>query len=266
MGLREINYGQVVVNAATDSGVCFNLGSLPISLQHSNEAAVLNVTVAGMSFATRCVVEFKKSAEQEGIVFVPNSAPARLVDSFVSNRGAGLITSGTLTLGAAGFAAAEAITNNPDAASTAGMLGCFGLVHMFRGAASGMKDGIKKYGLDSVAFVSAVSAYIIANPDLPMVVKGAYGSIALLSMYMAAKHEKADGIKQPDIYFALTSYAAALLTMDDNVEVAKGFAGWATGYLSLDAMRKKGGVWQALTSWRRKNNDGGNGLDLGNDI
>ncbi len=226
VGLRNINYRQVAVNAATDAGVCFNAGSIPVSIQHSWEAAAINAGVASMSFATR----------------------------FASNRGAGLITSGALTLTAGGFAAAEALTNNPEAASTAGMLTCFGLVHTFRGVATGMKDSIKKYALDSVAFVSAVSAYIIANPDLPDAVKLAYGGVAALSTYMAIRGQKADGAKQPDLYFALTSYASAAFSAEENINVAMGFVGWATGYLSLDAMRKKGGVWQAVTSIGSKKN------------
>jgi len=254
VGLRNINYRQVAVNAATDAGVCFNAGSIPVSIQHSWEAAAINAGVASMSFATRFAVEMKKSAEEAGGEFNSQNAASKMFHRFASNRGAGLITSGALTLTAGGFAAAEALTNNPEAASTAGMLTCFGLVHTFRGVATGMKDSIKKYALDSVAFVSAVSAYIIANPDLPDAVKLAYGGVAALSTYMAIRGQKADGAKQPDLYFALTSYASAAFSAEENINVAMGFVGWATGYLSLDAMRKKGGVWQAVTSIGSKKN------------
>ena len=264
MGLRKINFKQIAVNSATDAGVCFNVGNVPVSMQHSWEAAALNVTVAGMSFASRFVVEFKKAAEEQGFKVVPANRISKALDRFASNRGAGLVTSGTLTLTAAGFATAEAMNGNPDAASTAGMLGCFGLVHTFRGVATGMKDGIKKYGLDTVAFISAVSAYIIANPDLPVAVKSAYGGVAVLSTYMAIRRQKADGVKQPDLYFALTSYASAALTAEDNVNVALGFFGWASGYLSLDAMRKKGGVWEAISDMRGKGRVA-DGPDMGPD-
>ena len=87
-----------------------------------------------------------------------------------------------------------------------------------------------------------------------------------MSTYMAIRGQKAEGAKQPDLYFALTSYASAAFSAEENVNVAIGFASWATGYLSLDAMRKRGGVWQTIASLRGKRKGGDDGPDLGPDL
>lgn len=80
--------------------------------------------------------------------------------------------------------------------------------------------------------------------------------MALLAMYMVAKNEKTAGFKQSDLYFALTSLAAAASSGDVQ---AFGYAMWASGYLSLSATRNtnkgNGGVFEALMAAIKKSTD-----------
>ena len=255
MTLKLNDYGRIAVNSATDPGVLFNLGNVAVSMQDSWEAAAINGGVALMSATTRAVVEIRDLDD----TYEPQGPLARRFDAFAQNKGAGLVTSGALTIGSSAVMLSQ-IGENPDAAASAGMLACFGLVHTFRGVATGLKDGVKKHAMDAAAFVSAVSAYLIINPELPAPVQLGYLSVAALAVYMGVRKQSAQGFKQPDAYFAATSYAAAALT--DNANVALGFAAWASGYVSIDAMRKKGGVWQRVASMFGK----GGGQPPSNDL
>ena len=103
MTLNSKDYARIVVNSATDPGVLFNIGNVPVSLQYSWEATAVNVGVATLSGATRAVSELKHS----GVEFNPQSFLTQKFDQFTENKGAGLVTSGALTLGAAGITLAE---------------------------------------------------------------------------------------------------------------------------------------------------------------
>jgi len=249
MALKFKDYSRIAVNSVTDPGVLFNAGNVVVSSQHSWEAAAVNGSVALLSGATRAVSEIKAS----GINFSPTNRLLQNFDTFAENKGAGLVTSGALTLTSSAITLAQSGFDDPQAMGAAGMLACFGLVHTFRGVASGMRDGLKKYALDSAGFAMAVGGYLFANPDLPLALKISYGAIACLSVYMTLMRENPSSFKQPDLYFATTSYGAALAT--DEINVAFGFASWATAYLSIDAMNKKGGVWQRVGGFFRNNNE-----------
>lgn len=240
---------KIFFNCLTDPGVLFNLGNFALSIQRSPAAAAFNLAVAGMSAGVRVVSEME--AADIPLKFKTNLG--QKFNVFAKNKGAALMTSGVLTLSAAlAYASQAGLINEANGSKPALMLGCFGLVHLFRGAATNMNSNLKKATTDAAAFMLAVGGYLFANPTLPMGIKASYLGVASLAMYMATKRETAHGLKQPDLYFAATSIVASIFA--PSPEVSLGFLGWAGGYLSLDAMRKnhKDGAYGQLASIKSK--------------
>lgn len=247
MRLSLRDYFWVVVNAITDPGVLFNIGNAPISFQQSFLAGSVNLLVAAIAFFVRMISEFKSS----GVSPVSKNPVVRHFNKLAENKGAALIASGVLTLfsAAAAFFAASISRLATASYLPAGMLACFGLVHMFRGIATGLKDRPAKCYLDAIAFLAATGGYLFANPALPILIKFGYGAVAGLAMYMAMNQQSAKGLKQPDIYFAAMSFIAAAVSSG---VVAFGYALWASAYLSIEAMRKSGGVHQHILKLSRR--------------
>lgn len=245
MGLGSKNCVKIVVNSITDPGVLFNIGNVVVSAQQSPVAACFNTAVAGICLITRTISELKEA----GIKFEPKNFLAQKFNQLSENKGLALIVSGGLTLLSAAAYAGQTALNNGSSYGKVGMLTCFGLVHSFRGVATGLKNRFARATLDSSAFVAAASGYLFANPDLPLPIKLSYGTVAALSVWMAFKGQSAKGLKQPDLYFAATSISSACVTSSPSV--AFGFATWAAAYLSIDAMRKSEGVFDCIADLPR---------------
>ena len=238
------DYARIASNTITDAGVLFNLGNAPISLTltHSVTACVFNVLVAVIALFVRLLCELK----HYGISIESNQLMVRQLNTMADNKGAALMASGILTLFAAvaAFYAVFIGRASPSAYMLVFMLVCFGLVHLFRGIATGCNSLFKKSVLDGIAFVFAATGYVLANPGLPIAVLSGFVAVMLLAVYMAFRQQAFAGFKQPDLYFAATCYIAALFS--DIPVIAFGFFMWGSGYISIYVMRNQQGIEQAI--------------------
>lgn len=235
---------QPIVNTLSDPGVCFNTGNVIATMSESWQAALVSASVASISATARYITERRNLGHE----FHFKGALGKFFNRLSKNKGLSLITSGVLTLGASAVALIQNGSDDLAVIGSASMLACFGLVHSFRGVASDLReDSVLRHSLESSAFFMAASAYIIANPELPLFINASYIGIALLAAKMAFKREAAHGWQQPDIAFALTSFVSAGITFEHSPEVAAAFFLWASGYLSIRALNKKGGVYQVLS-------------------
>lgn len=225
---------KVALNSATDPSVIFNIGNAIYSWPSSRLAASINLSMAAFCALVRCTSELRNMG-----INPPLPGP---VSRFVENRGAALVTDGAFT-GISG--ATHFITNPIEGLTKAFMLTSFGLSKICRGVATGMKKGsLRQKFTDMAAFPVGFIGTSLGMSEAPWEIKiPALGLIALIGAYTFLRHGRSKGPLQPDLMStaAYTSYAALFAQRPEEVVA---FCIWATGYLSLDLLKKTGGVWE----------------------
>jgi len=232
-------FAQAAINSATDPGVILNLGNTALVIEQNLAAGLANMATSTLCFAVRGVTELRK-------IGVPIPLPKKFND-IVENPGNALTTSGIVTLGGAAAASGGIDLSQPETALPAAMMTAFGSSNVLRGIATGFETGTIKQNLfDFTGIMSAVAGFYFANPDAPIAVHMSYVASGLMAGYLAIRNRQAHGIMQPDLAFAATSYTNAATSSSPEVILANVLFG--TGSVTLDAMKKKGGVVESVMS------------------
>lgn len=242
-GPASRDFSKAAVNSITDPGVVLNVGNAFLTADSNIAASLTNLTTATMCFAVRGASELKK-------IGVDLPLP-KAMNKLVENPGAALTTAGVVTLGSAGVAATSINPADMSTAIPAVVMTCFGVSNTIRGMASGLENGtIRQRIMEAGGILAAVLGFTLSNPEAPVIVQTAYVTAGAMAGYLALRKQEANGILQPDMTFAAGNFMNAGASSSPEVAVANTL--WGAGYLSLSALKNKGGVVEAAKSLTNK--------------
>ena len=243
---------QVAVNSLTDVGVLFGLGNGLNGLATSLSAGVVNFGVAAALMALRAAGECEK-------VGIKISLP-RVIRRFAEKKGGTLIATGVCQGVATVFAAAAAgDASTMKFYTTATMLGLFAVANVTRGLAMRLDPTSQSYRvLEGVGIATNTVGLMLAlGSEAPVLAQAAAVTAGSVGLYQSLCGREVRAEIQPNFLYSgstLASQGAALCNVDSaNVfntfgTIANGF--YAIGYMSLEAERTHGGVYQAIVAAR----------------
>lgn len=232
------DYLKATINSITDPGVILNLGGARLSYATSPETAAINIMTSGLCFAVRSTAELKKI----GV----NIPVPKLFNKLVENEGNAMIASGVVTIGSAAAAIPNIDLSTPETLIPPVFMTVIGSSNVLRGAASAFENGsIKQRLMDFGGIATAVGAFLFTNADGPALIQAGFVLSGIMATYLVMKNKMSGGLMQPDQTFAATCFANAAITPDPAFKVANIL--WGTGSLTLDMMKKHGGVYEAIS-------------------
>lgn len=235
-----------MVNSLTDVGVAFNVGNSFFGFLSSTSAGLVNLGVA----AGLVVLRAARECEKVGIRFPLPGAVKR----FAEKNGSTLAATGVFNLIAGCAAAAAGDPANIKSYSTAVMLGLFGVGNLTRGVAMRLDPSTAAYRvLEGFGIVTNTAGIMMAaGSEAPVAVHLAFMAAGASGLYQSIGRKSVPIALQPNMNYAagttLAEYASVLAAKGTGA-FANGF--YTIGYLSLEAERTHGGVYELVTAGRR---------------
>ena len=242
--MRSTDIRNTIINAATDPGVILNIGNAVANAARSTEAMAVNLATATLCLVIRTASELQKC----GVVLpLP-----RFLRKLVENPGAALMANGGMTLLSAAFAAANIRADKPETTLPAIIMGLFASGNIAQGATCGKKGyGTAQRLSDAFAQSAYATALVLASADAPMPVKLCFMFAGASGVAMAALGRQSLFGVSPMLIQAAGAYGSA--ASNANPYFAAANALWATGYVTLDALKRRGGVGEMFSAIFHRN-------------
>lgn len=258
------------VNTVTDTGGLFEAGDAVIGFTAGPTSGLISLGVSILCFAARASGEMKKSGWELGLrgkfgnAVLNNPATkniGKLFNLLSNNLGASLMISGGAVLTSSAFAFYNACHGKE--LLPAIILASFGVANGIRGMARGLeKDSALQKTLDVAGIALAATGVILATGPthfsdltalkipayIALCAKTLFASAATIEAHQAIRAKPEKDVVRPNLVFAGGCFASALSCAFSAMTAANAL--FSVAYVSYDALKQKGGLYESLQSFR----------------